>query len=42
VVDRTNIKFSKVLSITQFIQQVINERNEKFFFDGEFVQGMKL
>jgi len=35
-------KFSKVLSIAQFIQQVINDRNGKFVFDGEFVEGVKV
>jgi hypothetical protein len=36
------IKFSKVLSTAQFIQQIINDRNGKFVFDGEFVEGMKV
>jgi hypothetical protein len=39
VVARTKIKFSKELGTTQFIQEVINDRNEKFVFDGEFVEG---
>jgi hypothetical protein len=38
VVARTNIKFSKELGTTQFIQEVINDRNEKFVFNGEFVE----
>jgi hypothetical protein len=42
VVARMEIKFSKVLSTTQFIQQVINDRNGKFVFDGEFVEGVKV
>jgi hypothetical protein len=42
VVARKDIKFSKVLSTTQFIQQVINDRNGKFVFDGEFVEGVKV
>ena len=41
VVSRTTIKFSKELDTTQFIQQVINEKNGKFVFDGEFVDGVK-
>jgi hypothetical protein len=39
VVSRTKIKFSKELDTTQFIQEVINERNGKFVFNGEFVEG---
>jgi hypothetical protein len=42
VVDRTNIKFSKELGATQFIQEVINDRNEKFVFNGEFFEGAKV
>jgi hypothetical protein len=42
VVPRTNIKFSKELGTTQFIQEVINERNGKFVFNGEFVEGTKI
>ena len=37
VVDRMKIKFSKELGTTQFIQEIINDRNGKFVFDGEFV-----
>ena len=36
------IKFSKELSTTQFIQEVINDRNGKFVFNGEFVEGEKV
>jgi hypothetical protein len=36
VVARTKIKFSKELGATQFIQEVTNERNGKFVFNGEF------
>jgi hypothetical protein len=42
VVSRKKIKFSKELSVTQFIQEVINERNEKFVFNGEFVEIAKV
>jgi hypothetical protein len=42
VVARTEIKFCKVLSITQFIQRVINDRNGKFVFDCEFFEGTKI
>ena len=36
------IKFSKELGATQFIQEVINDRNGKFVFNGEFVEGTKV
>jgi hypothetical protein len=36
VVARMKIEFSKELVTTQFIQEVINDRNKKFFFNGEF------
>jgi hypothetical protein len=42
VVARTKIKFSKELGTTQFIQEVINDRNRKFVFNGEFVEGTKV
>jgi hypothetical protein len=42
VVARTNINFSKELETTQSIQEVINDRNGKFVFNGEFVEGMKV
>jgi hypothetical protein len=38
VVARTKIKFSKELGTTQFIQEVINDRNRKFVSNGEFVE----
>jgi hypothetical protein len=41
VVARMKIKFSKELGATQFIQEVINDRNGKFVFNGEFVEGMR-
>jgi hypothetical protein len=41
VVARTKIKFSKELGATQFIQEVINDRNGKFVFNGKFVEGTK-
>jgi hypothetical protein len=37
VVAKMKIKFSKELGTTQFIQEIINDRNGKFVFDGEFV-----
>jgi hypothetical protein len=39
VVARMKIKFSKELGATQFIQEVINDMNGKFFFNGKFVEG---
>jgi hypothetical protein len=42
VVARTKIKFSKVLSTIQFIQNIINDMKGKFSFDGEFVEGVKV
>jgi hypothetical protein len=42
VVDRTKIKFSKELGATQFIQELINDRNGKFVFDGKFVEGTEV
>jgi hypothetical protein len=30
------INFSKEMDTTQFIQEVINDRNGKFVFNGEF------
>jgi hypothetical protein len=38
VVAKTKIKFSKELGATQFIQDVINDMNGKFIFNGEFVE----
>jgi hypothetical protein len=42
VIARVKIKFSKELGTTQFIQEVINDRNEKFVFNGQFVEGTKV
>jgi len=42
VVARTKIKFSKELGATQFIQEVINDQNGKFVFNGEFVEGAEV
>jgi hypothetical protein len=42
VVSRTKINFGKILSTTQFIQKVINDKNTKFVFDCEFVEGDKI
>ena len=38
VIARVKIKFGKELGTTQFIQEVINDRNGKFIFDGEFIE----
>jgi hypothetical protein len=42
VVARMKIKFSKELGTTQFIQEVINDTDEKFIFNGEFVEGAEV
>jgi hypothetical protein len=42
VVARTKIEFSKQLGATQFIQEVINDRYGKFFFNDKFVEGMEV
>ena len=42
VVARTKINFSKELVATQLIQEVISDRNEKFVFNGQFIEGMKV
>jgi hypothetical protein len=42
VVARMEIKFSKELGATQFIQEVINDSNGKFVFNGEFVEGVEV
>jgi hypothetical protein len=42
VVARMQIKFSEVLSTTQLIQEIINDRNGKLVLDGEFIEGMKV
>jgi hypothetical protein len=42
VVTIMKIKFSKELGSTQFIQEVINDKNGKFVFNGEFVEGAKV
>jgi hypothetical protein len=42
VVARTYIKFGEVLSTTQFIQEVIDDRDMEFVFDCEFVEGAKI
>jgi hypothetical protein len=42
VVAQTKINFSKELGATQFIQEVINDRNGKFVFNGKFVEGTKI
>jgi hypothetical protein len=42
MVARMKIKFSKELGATQFIQEVINDKNGKIFFNGEFFEGAKV
>jgi hypothetical protein len=42
VVARTKIQFSEELGATQFIQEVINDRNGEFVFDGKFVEGTEV
>jgi hypothetical protein len=42
VVARMKIKFSKELGSTQFIQEIINDKNGKFDFDGEFFEGVEV
>jgi hypothetical protein len=42
VVAITKIKFSKEHGTTQFIQEVINDKNGEFFFNGEFVEGAEV
>ena len=42
VVSLTKIQFSEELGATQFIQEVINDRNGEFVFDGEFIEGTKV
>jgi hypothetical protein len=41
VVAIMKIEFSKEMGTTQFIQEVINDRDEKFVFNGKFVEGTK-
>jgi len=42
VVARIKIKFSKELGATQLIQEVINDKNGKFVFSGEFIEGVEV
>jgi hypothetical protein len=42
VVSRTKIQFSEELGTTQFIQEVINDSNGEFVFDGKFVEGTEV
>ena len=39
VVAQKKIQFSEELGTTQFIQEVINDKNGEFFFDGKFFEG---
>ena len=42
VVARTEIQFSEELGTTQFIQEVVNDRNGEFVFDGKFFEGTEV
>jgi hypothetical protein len=42
VVARMQINFSEILSTTQLIEEIINERNGKLVLDGEFIEGTKV
>jgi hypothetical protein len=42
VIARVKIKFSKELGATQFIQEVINDRDGKFVFNDQFVEGTEV
>jgi hypothetical protein len=42
VVARMNINFSIELGATQFIQELINDKNGKLVFNGEFFEGMEV
>jgi hypothetical protein len=42
VIARAKIKFGKELGATQFIQEVINDRNKKFVFDGQFAESTEV
>jgi hypothetical protein len=42
VVAQMKIQFSEELGATQFIQEVINDRNGEFVFDGKFVEGTEV
>jgi hypothetical protein len=42
VIARAKIKFGEELGTTQFIQEAINDRDGKFIFDGEFIEGTEV
>ena len=42
VVARMQIKISEVLSTTQLIQEIINDRDGELVLDGELIEGAKL
>jgi hypothetical protein len=42
VVARMQIKFSEVLSTTQLIKEIINDRNGELVLDGEIIKGTKV
>jgi hypothetical protein len=42
VVAITQINFSEVMSTTQLIEEIINDKNGELFLDGELIEGMKV
>jgi hypothetical protein len=42
VIARAKIKFGEELGTTQFIQEVINDRDGKFVLDGEFIESTEV
>jgi hypothetical protein len=42
VIARAKINFGEELGTTQFIQEVINDRNGEFVFDGEFIESTEV
>jgi hypothetical protein len=42
VIARAKIKFGEELGTTQFIQEVVNDQNGEFVFDGMFIEGTEV
>ena len=42
VIAQVKINCNKELGATQFVEEVINDRNGKFVFNGQFVEGTKV